>query len=176
MAGKTPEIIEVDVEHLDEFMLRAKDSLANEDYELLDRIVQSYSGIVGTIQDNSISLRRLRKMLFGSCSEKTTAVTGEAADRDETRPTADSSDENTPADGEPPKKKLKGHGRNGADAYEGAERIVVPHETLSHGDLCPDCLKGHVYKVALPGVLVRIVGQAPLHAKVYELCPFGEPA
>lgn len=171
MAGKTPEIIEVDAEHLNEFMLRAKDSLANEDYELLDKIVLSYSGLVGTLQDNSISLRRLRKMLFGSSSEKTAAVTGEATGNNEAEATADSSEENTPADtvDELPKKKPKGHGRNGADAYEGAERIVVPHETLSHGDLCPDCLKGHVYKVALPGVLVRIVGQAPLNAKVYEL-------
>ena len=47
MAGKTPEIIEMDAKHLDEFMLRAKDSLANEDYELLDKIVLSYSGLVG---------------------------------------------------------------------------------------------------------------------------------
>ena len=117
MAGKTPEIIEVDAEHLNEFMLRAKDSLANEDYELLDKIVLSYSGLVGTLQDNSISLRRLRKMLFGSSSEKTAAVTGEATGNNEAEATADSSEENTPADtvDELPKKKPKGHGRNGAD-------------------------------------------------------------
>ncbi len=35
------------------------------------------------------------------------------------------------------------------------------------GDSCPDCKKGKVYEVAKPGVLVRIVGQAPVQAKVY---------
>ena len=34
---------------------------------------------------------------------------------------------------------------------------------------CPDCQKGKVYEVAKPGVLVRIVGQAPVQARVYEL-------
>jgi len=33
----------------------------------------------------------------------------------------------------------------------------------------PDCQKGKVYEVAKSGVLVRIVGQAPVQAKVYEL-------
>jgi len=36
-------------------------------------------------------------------------------------------------------------------------------------NLCPDCKQGTVYEVAQPGVLVRIVGQAPLQARVYEL-------
>ena len=34
---------------------------------------------------------------------------------------------------------------------------------------CPDCRKGKVYEAAPPGVLVRIVGQAPVQARVYEL-------
>jgi transposase len=63
----------------------------------------------------------------------------------------------------------KGHGRNGADAYTGAEKIQVPHESLQPGDLCPECHKGKVYEMKIPGVLIRIVGQAPVQAKVYEL-------
>ena len=63
----------------------------------------------------------------------------------------------------------KGHGRNGADAYTGAEKIEVPHESLQPGDPCPKCEEGTVYETGRPGVLVRLVGQAPVEAKVYYL-------
>ena len=47
-------------------------------------------------------------------------------------------------------------------------RIDVPHPTLKAGDPCPACPEGILYeKVA--GVLVRITGQPPLTATVYEL-------
>ncbi|MFH1107887.1 MAG: hypothetical protein V1790_01625, partial [Planctomycetota bacterium] len=48
-------------------------------------------------------------------------------------------------------------------------KIPVAHESLKSGDPCPECQKGKVYEVAQPGVLVRITGQAPVRAKVYEL-------
>ena len=51
----------------------------------------------------------------------------------------------------------------------GRRRSQVPHGSLKSGDPCPDCTKGKVYEVASPGVLVRIVGQAPVQATVYEL-------
>ena len=68
-----------------------------------------------------------------------------------------------------PTKKRKGHGRNGADAYRGAEKVRVAHQTLQPGDPCPDCQQGTVYATPPPGVLVRITGQAPVQAKVYQL-------
>ncbi len=64
---------------------------------------------------------------------------------------------------------VKGHGRNGASSYTGAKKVAVPHPTLHVGDACPDCAKGKVYPQKEPRVLVRIVGQAPLAATVYEL-------
>jgi len=45
----------------------------------------------------------------------------------------------------------------------------VRHETLQPGDPCPKCKKGTVYETVRPGVLVRLVGQAPISATVYEL-------
>jgi transposase len=45
----------------------------------------------------------------------------------------------------------------------------VKHESLQPGDACPSCGKGTVYETGRPGVLVRLVGQAPIQAKVYEL-------
>ena len=62
-----------------------------------------------------------------------------------------------------------GHGRNGASAYRSAEKVGVKHRNLAHGDRCPDCTRGNVYTQKEPKALVRIVGQAPLAATVYEL-------
>jgi len=67
------------------------------------------------------------------------------------------------------KEKAKGHGRNGASSYTGAKKVTVPHPTLHTGDHCPGCEKGKVYPQKEPRALVRVVGQAPLAATVYEL-------
>ena len=66
-------------------------------------------------------------------------------------------------------KPAKGHGRNGAQSYTGAKKIVVTHPTMQTGDSCPGCEKGKIYPQKEPKTLVRIVGQAPLAATVYEL-------
>src|SRR4051794_17383385 len=53
--------------------------------------------------------------------------------------------------------------------YRGAKKIAIPHAKLAHGDRCPDCEPGNTYAQKEPKALVRIVGQAPLAATVYEL-------
>ncbi len=63
----------------------------------------------------------------------------------------------------------KGHGRNGASDYTGATKVTISHADLKSGDLCPGCEKGKVYAQKEPKPLVRIIGQAPLVATVYEL-------
>jgi hypothetical protein len=64
--------------------------------------------------------------------------------------------------------RVKGHGRNGVAAYTGAERIDVAHPALRAGDACPACPEGIVYEKT-PGVVVRIIGQPPLGATIYQL-------
>jgi len=63
----------------------------------------------------------------------------------------------------------KGHGRNGAADYTAASKVAISHAELQSGDLCPGCEKGKVYVQRDPKPLVRIIGQAPLAATVYEL-------
>ena len=70
---------------------------------------------------------------------------------------------------EPEKPAPAGHGRNGADAFTGADRIAVAHATLHSGDSCPGCGEGRVYRQREPATLIRIVGQAPLKATVFEM-------
>ena len=63
----------------------------------------------------------------------------------------------------------EGHGRNGAEAFVGARKVAIAHQSLKHGDRCPECGHGNVYGQKEPKALVRIVGQAPLAATVYSL-------
>ena len=75
----------------------------------------------------------------------------------------------SPSEAEPASPKKGGHGRNGAESYTGARKIAVTHPQLEAGDACPGCGKGKVYPQKQPRTLVRLVGQAPLQATVYEL-------
>lgn len=92
-------------------------------------------------------------------TEKTSSVVGKPED------TAGDSGKQ-PDPGAPPP---AGHGRNGAAAFNGAKRVEIKHQTLAHGDRCPECKLGNVYRQKEPNVLVRVTGQAPLAATVYSL-------
>jgi transposase len=71
-----------------------------------------------------------------------------------------------PASGKPTP---AGHGRNSAARFPGAHKVVISHATLRHGDPCPECGAGKVYRQKQPKTLVRIVGRPPLEATRYEM-------
>jgi transposase len=96
-------------------------------------------------------------------SEKTREVLGNAVDS----PSAATENEATPS--KDAAAKAPGHGRNAAASYEGARKVAVRHPELKHSDRCPECRSGYVYGQKEAKPLVRIVGQAPLQATVYEL-------
>jgi len=62
-----------------------------------------------------------------------------------------------------------GHGRRGAAAFTGANRVAIAHATLHTGDSCPECREGKVCRQKEPATLVRFVGHAPLEATVFEM-------
>lgn len=163
---KTPPIQRLDVhmDELEDILQRAKPVLDEGQYEKLRALVDSFAYLTDLLEDKAITIDRLRKLLFGSGSEKTREVLKDQVPG----ATAQNGDE-SPRKSDPEKAPAKGHGRNGAEDYEGAEKVRVSHAALRSGDPCPECKKGTVYEQAEPGVLVRITGQAPLHAKVYEL-------
>jgi transposase len=169
MTTPKPTIVELSMNEWEDILQRAKAVLNEKDYQIVEAVVQSYAYVTDLLEDKRTTIDRLRKLLFGSPSEKTRDVVGTKPDESAPPPSA------APADVAPPENETApapGHGRNGADEYSGAERIAVAHGLLSSGDICPDCEKGKVYQLASPGVLVRIVGQAPVQAKVYELEKF----
>jgi len=171
---KTPnqEIIELSRNKLEELLQRAEaKQLRDEDYATIRALIESYAHFTELLEDKRTTINRLRKLLFGAGTEKTREVIKEGDTGETVTPEPAQDDDATPSanDKEERAGPRPGHGRNGADDYEGAERIPVPHGSLQSGDTCPDCKRGKVYEVSSPGVLVRITGQAPLQARVYEL-------
>jgi transposase len=169
---KPPEIIELDAPAVAEIRQRiAARQLTERDYEIFTAILAAYCFLVNLLTSKRITIARLKKLLFGARTETTEAVLGSVANGT-TLPAAGEDDRrdaaNSPPSGAPPKRR-KGHGRNGADDYRGAQRIVVPHESLQPDDNCLKCQDGTVYELPRPATLIRIVGQAPVQATIYEL-------
>jgi transposase len=172
-----PEIVDVDSTQLADVLRRVEQSLDEKDTKLIRAVFESYVYVADLVDDKNTSIRRLRKLFFGARTEKTEAVVGRPTEKPDAGPQGGAGANTKVADGEPdtdesneadPAPASPGHGRNGADAYRGAARIDVPHPSLSAGDTCPDCGEGTVYEKA-PGLVVRITGQAPLAATVYQL-------
>jgi hypothetical protein len=60
------------------------------------------------------------------------------------------------------KEDAKGHGRNAADAYQGAAIVDVDHPELNPGDTClAEACDGRLYEMSEPGTFVQVTG-APL--------------
>jgi transposase len=168
-----PEIVEVDKAQLEEVLCRVEQALDDKDAELIRAVFASYVYVTDLVEDKNTSIRRLRQLIFGARTEKTDTVVGRGDEKPEvstkdgvaakTELTVGVSDSDMSDEAA-----THGHGRNGADAYRGAERINIPHPSLSAADPCPACGQGTVYEKA-PGVVVRISGQPPLAATIYQL-------
>jgi transposase len=169
MRRNKPEIIEVDDPELAAVLSRAERVLDAEDYRLLRAFTESYAYITDLVDDKHTTIARLRKLLFGDRTEKTTDVIGSCDEPPDEEAAGEAKPDSIAEENDPSGAKHKGHGRNGADDYPGAKQIEVPHPSLTAGDACPDCRQGTVYETAQPGVLVRCVGQAPVQATVYRL-------
>jgi len=158
-----PETIDVSIEELERVVDRARQQILNaEDHRKLRAAVETLGQMARRLADKDATLRELRHMLLKpATTEKTRAVLERAG----ATPTADGK----PGEPAVEKKKRKGHGRKPASAFVGAPKVEVPHPTLQSGDRCPECGKGKLYPMKEPAVRVRIVGQAPIQATVYEL-------
>lgn len=168
------ERVEISMQELEEILERAKTSpLTEEDCAKLRKVFETLEYLTNLVGDKDTTISKLRKILFGASTEKIRnllgiegAKTGSPTDANQT-----GSPEPQPGDlaGESSFEKAKGHGRNGAEAFTGAKRVCVPHASLKPGQRCPKCEKGKIYRIKEPAVLIRITGQAPLEAAVYEL-------
>jgi transposase len=159
------EFIDMDREELNQLVERARASLSAEEYRKLKGAVEALTYLTDLVADQQTTIRDLRELMFPSSTEKTEAVLNKAG----IEGTSKAADQQGTAKPGKPKPSGAGHGRNGAGDYRNPRRVTVSHESLKHGDKCPGCLKGKVYQQQEPRRLVRIVGQAPLTATVYDL-------
>jgi transposase len=136
--------LEVNLEELDRVLDGAREApLSEEDHHKLRQALHAMAAM----------LVRTRN------TEKTSSVVEKPEDE------AGDSEKQADANAPPP----PGHGRNAAEAFGGARRVEIKHQTLTHGDRCPECRQGNVYAQKEPKLLVRVTGQAPLAAAVYSL-------
>ncbi len=129
-------------------------TLDDEDRRKLRAAIDTLGTVTAELETKGVSIKRLRWLLFGAPTETTEKAFGKKIQGKRRE--------------KPNTEKPKGHGRNGAAAYTGADKIWVSHESLQPGDRCPDCGKSKVYNLPNPARLVRVTGMAPLSATVYE--------
>jgi transposase len=147
----------LELAELEAIVERTRAALSREDHEKLTAALETLAMLTRELEAKGTSIQRLRRLLFGASTEKTSRVV----------PAARSAASSGPAEASSTAR--KGHGRNGAAAYRGAEQVKVAHESIARGHPCPGCHRGTVYPQAEPSVVVRVKGMAPLRATVYEL-------
>jgi transposase len=156
--------LEVSREELRGLLEHARTGLSESEYQQLQAALDTLVYLTQLMEDKSTTIARLRQILFGATTEKTSNVVQKTAANGTTSATTE------PAAPEKPEPvPSPGHGRNGAEDYRGARKVKIEHGSLQSGNHCPGCQKGKLYELGTPGVLIRVVGQAPLAATVYEL-------
>ena len=159
-----------------------KNALTREDCEIIRHMPDTLEFIFEQANQKDVQIRSLPKRLLGIKSEKSKNVrdnpnSQNQSDERSPVPVDDPSETSTeaPACGDeassnpPAEEKTKGHGRIGADAHTGADRVFIPLSSFKPGDKCPECPGGKVYPQNRPGVFVCIEGRAPIGATVCEL-------
>ena len=158
-------VLELTAEERQAFLGRVRPGcvIGEQDYQFIEGIIVGLPDVLALIDHRGMTINRLRQLVFGARTEKTAIVCSAPATTGEVA---------KPASPPPPKHRRKGHGRHGTGAYPGAQRVRVSHPEFHARDLCPDCGRGKLHSLRRPGVVVRIVGQAPLAATVFELEKF----
>jgi transposase len=157
------EHIDVSTKELEALLEQAtQQPLPPDGYQKLKAAIRTLGYVTELLENREATLASLRRLLCQSNTEKTEQVLKQAG-------LEVGEKKRKPAGKRTAETKPPGHGRNGAGAYRGAHRVQVRHASLSAGAQCPGCDSGKVYPLSDPGVLVRIKGQAPIDATVWEL-------
>lgn len=153
-------------------------SWVEEDWEVLHRVLQSYTRLLETLVEAQMTLKRLQALLFGprrrrrhpaaSGTADVPGSQGQVADEGTAGGTALAAVQAAVGCAPRAGGHRPGVGRLSAEAYVGAERVACRHEDLQVGQVCPVCGQGRLYALP-PGVEIRIDGNALLSAIRYEV-------
>ena len=137
------------------FLARVRAGLSPEDYRLIEAMSYALPQIVESIEQERMTMRKLRHLLFGAKTEQTDRVCPPASAPSLIPPV--------------PKPKREGHGRIKAADYTGARWVEVPHPALQPGGLCPLCAQGAVRTQKTKAIVLRIEGSPPIAATGYQM-------
>lgn len=170
---KTPQPLEISPEETEELLKRIEEKrLEDKDFERIKAFINSFVFIQRLLERQKLSIKRLKNLFFGKTEKSKNIVPETGSNKGEENKSQEELEESNNKKKEFDKedsKKKKGHGKNGASAYVGAQEIYIPHEKLKAGQLCPDCGKANLYKWSKDGIEIRIKGNAPLKATIYKL-------
>jgi transposase len=179
-----PEEIEALIKRLRQAEVEPQ-ALDKQSIERIERLLRFAMAVVNIVQRKNASIKRLRRMIFGSRTEKRQTGNQAMPEEDQEKPSdgepagepnseAVTTGEGMPegadskAEAEDPKAKRKGHGRKAAEEYSGAERVECRNIGLKAGDPCPEpgCT-GRLYQRD-PGQFLQFTGQPIINATIYE--------
>jgi transposase len=184
-----PEVIELDEADLESKLDQIEAALGAEVARPFRLLLRWYAYLLELLRKKKLSIRRLRKILFGDSTERTSSVLSSsessdlAGDSSATNPAdpAAASPETPSTTGDQgngddctsdtgtPRRRPRNHGRIPASDYTGCEKVVVTHASLRPGDNCPECGTGTLYRQSRWSAVVRLKGQAPVTGQVYQL-------
>ncbi len=169
-------------------------SLSDRDYEDLLGMLEVIVTLNEALRQKDVSIKRLLKRIFGIKTEKRDKLfdnKGKPEDApspptdgnsdgdskqspgepsDDSHSSEDKSGSEDTGNGEEKSTVLsgKGHGRNGADDFTGAERKRVEDADLKPGQKCPLlCPNGRLYPLK-PGLTLCFSGNAPVTGTIFE--------
>jgi len=149
---KMPKVTKLSQEQMDEFLAEIMASnISEKSAEFAKMLIHGNAWMARQLELGLLSIAKLRKLFQIQGSEKAPSRKPKNDPASSDNKGAGSSDDDA-----------KGHGRNGADAYQGATIVDVEHPELNPGDTCPaEACGGRLYEMSEPGIFVQITG-APL--------------
>ena len=130
--------------------VQSGESIPAKDLKLLLEVFKAYLHVHERLQNNDLTLHRLRKLLgIIPSSEKSKQK---------------SSKDNNKAPREKPNR--DSHGKSSDENFPEAEVVRHKHTELKSGDSCPSDKDGKIYKYE-PAKFVRITGEAPLKPSIH---------
>jgi len=165
--ASSPKQIDLSPEQAGSLIERVRSKRLDEkDYEILIGIIETVLALYEALSNKSHSIQRLLRRIFGVKTESAQKVLKDISEQQSKETVSCDKPEIAPKEEGGAK---KGHGRNGADRYQGLDRVEVQNSTIKHGDRCLLCLKGKVYRMSSPKILIRMTGQAPVGGTIFEL-------
>lgn len=154
-----PKVTKLSQEQMDNFLAEIMASnISAESAEFAKMLIHGNAWMAQQLELGQLSIAKLRKLFQIQGSEKVLSR------KPKNDPSSPGNSSNAPEDDK------KGHGRNSADAYQGAVIVEVEHPELTPGATCPaEVCDGRLYEMSEPGTLVRVTGAPLASATRYNL-------